>query len=174
LVLISCHQIRLKRLAKLQSQPSTSNPSTPPPSTSSLPPVNKPIPKPTPKRELHEAATPSPVRVHAPAQSRQLTPSKLDLDQWENATISMVLNVTLDVRLSLYHTANTTHYVSGTQRDKAESSSWNVVWLKELENELVAEDPCPFFLLPITVPIISNGRFYLQRSNAQFHCGLVS
>ncbi|KAJ7212066.1 ubiquitin conjugation factor E4, partial [Mycena pura] len=114
-------QIRLKRLAKLQSAASSSanvsgeaTPAvaTPPPP----PPQLKRVPVP-PRRVTGPPTEPSPV---VPAKRKTLLP--LDVDAWEHETIGHVLHVTLD-------------------RNVAEQTSYDIVWLKHLAAELESEDP---------------------------------
>ncbi|KAH9947558.1 ubiquitin elongating factor core-domain-containing protein [Amylocystis lapponica] len=110
-------RIRLKRLAKLQSP----NP-TPPASTSTTPApaTAQPKPPPTPVRKRSQApSAPSPI---PPKKKTPVPPAHLDFPGWEHETIGHVFNVTLD-------------------KDVAEKSAWEVVWLKTLATDLEAEDP---------------------------------
>ncbi|KZT09134.1 uncharacterized protein LAESUDRAFT_801836 [Laetiporus sulphureus 93-53] len=112
-------RIRLKRLAKLQ----TTGP-TPPASTSSTPP---PAPaqaaKPKIAQQVVQKRTSEVPRAASPV-PRKRAPNvliHLDFPNWENETISYVLNVTLS-------------------KDAAEKSGWETVWLKHLAAELESED----------------------------------
>ena|ERR1700735_3288297 len=101
--LICMHQIRLKRLAKLQGAASNSadplgsaGPSTP----ASPPP--KPQPKPTPSPGLSYRHTPKrpsdpPAMSPVPSKKTQCGPRKLDLQSWEDETLGNVFKVTLNV-----------------------------------------------------------------------------
>ncbi|KAF4617286.1 hypothetical protein D9613_006110 [Agrocybe pediades] len=116
-------RIRLKRLAKLQSVSSSAS-SSPGPSTPSAasPPVTAPVakPKPIPRPSPKPSAVPSvPQPAPAPAKKKTIVP-KLDLVSWENETIGNVLKVTLN-------------------KDVAEKSAYDMVWLKHLAQELESE-----------------------------------
>jgi ubiquitin conjugation factor E4 B len=112
-------RIRLKRLAKLQASvaspisgsSSPAGPSTPP--TPNPVPVRS-IPAPTPKRTAEPPTTPSPV----PAKKKVLV--KFDLPSWEHDAVGQILNVTLE-------------------REVAERSGYEIVWLKSLANDLETE-----------------------------------
>ncbi|KAI0789740.1 ubiquitin elongating factor core-domain-containing protein [Abortiporus biennis] len=132
-------RIRLKRLAKLQGSAaaSSSNSATATrtpspaisslaPSTSSTPPI-KPSPSPKPsapsvqpsflKRVAEVPSVSVPLKKKTPA-----LPVQLDLPTWENEVIGQIFNVTLS-------------------KDIAEKSGWEVVWLKELAQEMETEAP---------------------------------
>ncbi|KAI1793388.1 ubiquitin elongating factor core-domain-containing protein [Ganoderma leucocontextum] len=127
-------RIRLKRLAKLGGPgPFASSPPTASTSTSPLPP-STPIPpkqvqKATPppavqKRPVVQAvAAPPPVQVKKKALA-VATPVHLDLPTWEDESISRVFNVTL-------------------KKEVAERSSYEVVWLKDLAEELQGDGLSP-------------------------------
>ncbi|KAI0769012.1 ubiquitin conjugation factor E4 [Trametes elegans] len=123
-------RIRLKRLAKLQGAASSST--TPAASTSTspapspTPPQTKPTPKPTPQppavqkrpaEPVLAAPSPVPLKKKAPAVA---TPIHLDLPAWEDEVVSRILNVTL-------------------RKEIAEKSGYEVVWLKQLAEELKGE-----------------------------------
>ncbi|KAF8139503.1 ubiquitin elongating factor core-domain-containing protein [Mycena galopus ATCC 62051] len=113
-------RIRLKRLAKLQGAASSSSGSSTPASAPVTPP---PKPKPTPKSPVYTAPlkrvaeTPPPV---SSAKKKTLLP--LDVDAWEHETIGQVFHVTLD-------------------RQVAEQSGYDIVWLKHLAADLKDEEP---------------------------------
>ncbi|KAL0579137.1 Ubiquitin conjugation factor E4 [Marasmius crinis-equi] len=117
-------RIRLKRLAKLGSTSNPSSGSSTPaagPSTpqSRDPPTPKPpvvVPKPVKRPE--PVATPSP----APTPARKKAPPKFDPETWEHETTTSVFKVTLD-------------------KGVAEQSGHDIVWLKQLGEELLAEEP---------------------------------
>ena len=78
-------------------------------------------------------------------------PVRLDLPSWEDETIAQIFNVTLDVRCSLSCQASPSlNFV--TQREKAEKSAWEIVWLKYLAEEIQTENPC--MLLPRVLIIL--------------------
>ncbi|KAF9644135.1 hypothetical protein BDM02DRAFT_3272627 [Thelephora ganbajun] len=115
-------RIRLKRLAKLQNATSTDNPGSPKPAAPSpqaASPKPKPRPSPAPKITQPPAqSVPPPItKKRVPA-----TPVHLDLPTWEHETIEHVFNVTLD-------------------KEVAEGSRWEIVWLKGLALELEFDDP---------------------------------
>ncbi|CAL1712793.1 unnamed protein product [Somion occarium] len=129
-------RIRLKRLAKLQGAVSSSpsptpqlaGPSSPGPSFVPTP-VRTPTPAkaaaaPSPKRQVETPVTPSPV----PAKKKSpATPALLDIASWEDEVIGQIFNVTLN-------------------KDAAEKSGWEIVWLKHLAEELqseVSDGPIP-------------------------------
>ncbi|GJN94371.1 hypothetical protein Rhopal_007450-T1 [Rhodotorula paludigena] len=120
-------KIRLKRLAKLQQQQqasaaqpqaTTSAASSPAPAPASRPPPAKPRAEPA-KAQIQQPAPPKQPRTATPQQSQRFTDS---FEQWEDAAISRVLNVTLDVAA-------------------AESSNWSLVYLKDVALELDEEEP---------------------------------
>jgi hypothetical protein len=108
----SAFQIRLKRLAKLQSQlqspiPSTDSPSasssSPSPAPAPAPaPKPKPIPRPTPASVLAAsvsgASTPKAPRSAAGLVKKKPIVAKFDLPSWEHETLSGVLKLTFDVQ----------------------------------------------------------------------------
>ncbi|KAF8606876.1 hypothetical protein BDV93DRAFT_488785 [Ceratobasidium sp. AG-I] len=113
-------RIRMKRLARLGGPPASASsspgPSTPAPAPppAAVAPKPKPIPKPSvPAPEL---ARPSPAK----AVPQQQTP--LNFPQWESEVVGKVFNVTLD-------------------RGVAEKSGWSVTWLRNVQQELLEEDP---------------------------------
>jgi ubiquitin conjugation factor E4 B len=149
------HQIRLKRLAKLQAQqgsPSpSSTPATPAQSTSSTPtPAARPAPAPKAEPKPIPAPSPAPPIKAAEASTSSLpasTPKKkaiptgptpLDVSSWADKTISLVLGVTLQVRTDpermIYLFTK-----SSLQKEVAEKSNYETVWLKPLADELVSE-----------------------------------
>ena len=108
----SAFQIRLKRLAKLQSQtqsaslstnsPSASTLSSPSPAPASAPtPKPKPIPRPTPASVLAAsvsgASTSKAPRSAAGLMKKKPIVAKFDLPSWEHETLSGVLKLTFDV-----------------------------------------------------------------------------
>ncbi|KAJ4465100.1 ubiquitin elongating factor core-domain-containing protein [Lentinula lateritia] len=117
-------RIRLKRLAKLQTSASgfaapsgsstpaigTSRPSSP------KPPLPKVISKPSPATKKILEPTPTPLEPPI----RKKAPLHLDLDIWEDEMITGVLKVTLD-------------------KSVAEQSSYDIVWLKPLADEMKSE-----------------------------------
>ncbi|KAJ3801572.1 ubiquitin conjugation factor E4 [Lentinula aff. detonsa] len=116
-------RIRLKRLAKLQNYASNS----PVPSGSSTPATI--TPRPSSPRPLTPKAVSKPIvvakkieeptlRVSPPI--RKKAPSHLDLDVWEDEMITSVLKVTLD-------------------KSVTERSSYDIVWLKPLADEMQSE-----------------------------------
>ncbi|RDX42611.1 hypothetical protein OH76DRAFT_1410953 [Lentinus brumalis] len=120
-------RIRLKRLAKLQGasssspSPAASTSSTPAPPPVSTPAPKKPSPPPQvqkrPAEPLVAAPSPVPLKKKTPAVA---APVQLDLPSWEDETISAVFNVTL-------------------KREVAERTAYEVVWLKNLAEELQGE-----------------------------------
>ncbi|KAI0632350.1 ubiquitin conjugation factor E4 [Trametes polyzona] len=129
-------RIRLKRLAKLQGAASSSS-TTPAASTSaspvpsSTPPPPKPTPqppavqkRPAPAEPAIAAPSPVPLKKKAPVVSG---PVHLDLPAWEDETISHIFNVTL-------------------KKEVAESTGYEVVWLKHLAEELQGEAGLPLQL----------------------------
>ncbi|GJE98441.1 Ubiquitin conjugation factor E4 [Phanerochaete sordida] len=123
-------RIRLKRLAKLQGVASSSpSPAQTPASASSTPPASKPQtpppqtkPQPKPITIKRPADTPAQPATAPPKKKAPSAPLKFDLPTWEDETIRTVLNVTLD-------------------REQAEKTGWEVVWLKSLAAELESEAP---------------------------------
>ncbi|KAF9533152.1 ubiquitin elongating factor core-domain-containing protein [Crepidotus variabilis] len=136
-------RIRLKRLAKLQTVSSSSSPGDSDPSAAAqggsgsgsntpptahakpaAPPKPKPIPRPTPASVLQAAAgsssTPPPRQASGLAKKKLGAAPKFDLQQWEHETVGGVLKVTLDAKV-------------------AESSGYEIVWLKHLAVELQSE-----------------------------------
>ncbi|KAJ7672776.1 ubiquitin elongating factor core-domain-containing protein [Mycena rosella] len=115
-------RIRLKRLAKLQGASSSSPgasgavPSTPTPPPQPKPSPRIPVASPSLKRAA-ETVAPSPVPS---IKKKTLLP--LDVNAWEHETISHVFHATLD-------------------RNVAEKSGYDLVWLKQLATELEAEEP---------------------------------
>jgi len=92
------HQIRAKRLAKLQAG-STSNSPTPSPAPPgpSTPIAQLPHPKQKPPSIRPQSTTPPPQR-NLPLKRKSTAPTpKVDYQTWENDTISTVLKVTLSV-----------------------------------------------------------------------------
>ncbi|THH28275.1 hypothetical protein EUX98_g5915 [Antrodiella citrinella] len=126
-------RIRLKRLAKLQGPVSSSSTpgqspspapssstSTPPPAKVTPPPVRAQPPQPpVVKKPITPAVVQPPIASPVP-QKRPTGPVHLDLPSWEAETVGKVFNVTLD-------------------KAAAERSGWEVVWLKELAEELAEE-----------------------------------
>ncbi|KAK2465341.1 hypothetical protein APHAL10511_002695 [Amanita phalloides] len=108
-------RIRLKRLAKLQDAMSTS----PGPSQTSAAPPPKPKPTPPPK-----PPTPGPaqqIRQPAPpALNKSKAPAKFNFTVWEHESIEQILKVTLN-------------------KDAAERTGHDVVWLKYLAEEVKEE-----------------------------------
>jgi ubiquitin conjugation factor E4 B len=146
------HQIRNKRLAKLQaaasasSSASPSGSSTPAPTAGSSSEVQKPptpVPspiqttpaKPSPKIFKAAESGPSPARVVSPA-SKPKAPAKFDLNSWEHDSIGHILKVTLDV--SAICNAGEMQ-LNVAQKSVAESSGYEIVWLKPLLEELQSE-----------------------------------
>jgi hypothetical protein len=90
-------QIRLKRLAKLQSATTPGEPSS-----SSLParlpkqppPARVQPASPAPKRAIEHVATPQ-------VTSKKKAPAKLNFEQWHHLTAGNIFNVTLDVWIHL-------------------------------------------------------------------------
>ena len=80
------------------------------------------------------ASSPVPLKKKAPAVAASV---QLDLPRWEDETISTVFNVTLKVCSSYlpYGTASDGCW----QREVAEKTSYEVVWLKSLAEELQGE-----------------------------------
>ncbi|KAI0755049.1 ubiquitin elongating factor core-domain-containing protein [Daedaleopsis nitida] len=116
-------RIRLKRLAKLQGaassspSPAASTSSTPAPSSA---PKKAAAPLPVQKRPAETviaAPSPVPLKKKAPVVA---APAALDLPVWEDETVSAVFNVTL-------------------KKEVAEKSGYEVVWLKNLADELQSE-----------------------------------
>ncbi|KII86779.1 hypothetical protein PLICRDRAFT_43444 [Plicaturopsis crispa FD-325 SS-3] len=123
-------RIRLKRLAKLQTAPSSSSS----PSTSNVPtpaPTPKPTPRPIPAPSKRPLETPPPAVV-PPKKRTPSTPAKLDLPSWEHQTVGNVFKVTLD-------------------KETSERAGYDIVWLKSLQDEMEAEDPS------VAKPIQLNG-----------------
>ncbi|KDR82849.1 hypothetical protein GALMADRAFT_238456 [Galerina marginata CBS 339.88] len=115
-------RIRLKRLAKLQNAaPSSSGSATPSAPTPPPAPVVKPKPIPRPSAPAATVASPAPVpRPAAGLAKKKIGVPKLDLASWEHETIGSVLKVTLN-------------------KDIAEKSGYETVWLKHLAEELQSE-----------------------------------
>ncbi|KAK7677760.1 hypothetical protein QCA50_019312 [Cerrena zonata] len=115
-------QIRSKRLAKLQG---LSPPVSSGPSSAGTPATTTPVRTPAPPKPIHApsprstpptvVSTPPPAKKKAPS-----TPVHLDLPKWEHEMISNVFKVTLD-------------------KEEAERSGWESVWLKSLASELDSE-----------------------------------
>ncbi|KAF8843284.1 hypothetical protein BDN67DRAFT_946028 [Paxillus ammoniavirescens] len=128
-------RIRAKRLAKLQAgQSSTASPD--PSSSAPSPPVTpapSPAPrvaKPKPPLAAHSAAqiSQSPIPAVPLKRKAVVVVPKLDLQTWENATVTQIFKVTLN-------------------RSVAEQSGFDIVWLKSLEAELASEGhPSPTLL----------------------------
>ncbi|KAI0712081.1 ubiquitin elongating factor core-domain-containing protein [Earliella scabrosa] len=120
-------RIRLKRLAKLQGaassspSPAASTSSTPAPVPAPSPapkkPTSPPVAQKRPAEPVVAAPSPVPLKKRTPAVA---TPVQLDLPTWEDETISAVFNVTL-------------------KKEVAEKSAYEVVWLKNLAEELQGE-----------------------------------
>ena len=86
-----------------------------------------------PKRTV-ESSTPSPV---PPKKKVLAAPPKFQLNSWEDETLSRVFNVTLnvgDVNLNLVG-----RRIDFYQKEAAERSGYDIVWLKELAEELRSE-----------------------------------
>ncbi|GAA5952757.1 hypothetical protein JCM3765_002266 [Sporobolomyces pararoseus] len=141
--LSDAEKIRLKRIAKLQQQQQAST------STSSVT-ENKPTPttsaaSPRPASGAASSQTPSSAQQAAPAKPVQITIKKAapppqtsstssstststsgkfadSFDKWQAITVGNILNVTLDV-------------------EQATRSNWQTVYLKEVAEELLAEEP---------------------------------
>ncbi|KAM0754000.1 hypothetical protein T439DRAFT_298470 [Meredithblackwellia eburnea MCA 4105] len=139
-------KIRLKRLAKLQQ--STSTASTPAPSPSPAPGAAAPVPStstPKPKSAPSAPATPlpkpaatvTPIQKSATKPTQKPTPTVQVQSQpqptptakftepfvvWQDAVIQRVLRLTLS-------------------RDQAEASNWSLAYLKEVEQDLLSENP---------------------------------
>ncbi|GAA5865602.1 hypothetical protein JCM8547_007662 [Rhodosporidiobolus lusitaniae] len=124
-------KIRLKRIAKLQQQQQQTNTSssspTPSGSTSATPapvpaqPKSQPKPAPPPPPS---SAAPTPIQI---AKKPAATPAASarfaePYEQWEHEVVGRILEVTLDA-------------------ETAEKSNWSVVFLKDVADELVEEDP---------------------------------
>ncbi|KAH8924887.1 hypothetical protein BT69DRAFT_1349120 [Atractiella rhizophila] len=159
-------KIRLKRLAKLQSAASTPaqwvsptpSPAPGPASTSTssarvglgagggngVPPKTKAPPAPSEEAKLRKptapVSTPSTTSSTAASASARPAPSAtstgptkfpLSLQKWQDTLIQHVFQITFD-------------------REKAEKSNWEIVWMKELGEELTEENVGnPSFLLNI-------------------------
>jgi ubiquitin conjugation factor E4 B len=144
-------QIRLKRLAKLQAAASNSadSPNTAGSSTPASP-SPKPQPKPTPPPRLHYPHSPKrpfepPAVSPVPPKKVQATPRKLNLQSWEDETLGSILKVTLQVCETLYSSPRSdTNLLCNLcyviQKEVAESSGYDIVWLKELAAELESEN----------------------------------
>ncbi|KAG7088410.1 hypothetical protein E1B28_012407 [Marasmius oreades] len=117
-------RIRRKRLAKLQSTSTPSSGSSTPAASSSTPqPSVTPSPKPViiarvPKQPEPIVTPPSQV----PTAARKKAPPKFDSEIWEHETITSVFKATLD-------------------KSVGEQSGYDTVWLKELGEEILAEEP---------------------------------
>ncbi|KAL4069954.1 ubiquitin elongating factor core-domain-containing protein [Scleroderma yunnanense] len=118
-------RIRAKRLAKLQTarstaeSPDASTSASPMPSAPAIDPVQvkqKQTPKPPPAAPTVPQLPSVPLKRKLPQTAAQ----KVDLPTWEDETISQIFKVTLD-------------------RSTAERSNYDLVWLKNLEAELVSE-----------------------------------
>jgi len=127
----------MKRLATLQtpaplpdppSFPSDSRPRSTPPVRSQSP---KPIPKPSEKRRA--TTEPAVNKTLSPKPRKPAVVEPFSLEKWEPETIGRIFNITLD-------------------RSLAEASGWDVVWLKDLSNELLAQSPSQA-LPPLSVDI---------------------
>ncbi|KAJ6508731.1 ubiquitin elongating factor core-domain-containing protein [Mycena sanguinolenta] len=113
-------RIRLKRLAKLQGAASSSSGTSTPASAPVTPP---PQPKPSPKPPVSTPPLKRLAETPPPAVApKKKTLSPLDVDAWEHETIGQVFHVTLD-------------------RQLAEQSGYDIVWLKHLAADLQAEEP---------------------------------
>ncbi|KAF9077770.1 ubiquitin elongating factor core-domain-containing protein [Rhodocollybia butyracea] len=119
-------RIRLKRLAKLGTSSTSSSPI--PSSSSPSIPVSS-SPKPQTPGSLSKPVTVSPVAKKIaeptpapPVQIRKKATLRLNLDLWEDETITDVLKVTLD-------------------KSVAERSSHDIIWLKPLADEIQSDAP---------------------------------
>jgi ubiquitin conjugation factor E4 B len=143
-------QIRLKRLAKLQTAASNSTDSPTAGSSTPASPPPKPQSMPTPSPRLHyahsskrpsEPPTVSPV----PPKKAQATPRKLNFQSWEDETLGSILKVTLQVHEIPYSSLRSDtdllrNLCCVIQKEVAESSGYDIVWLKELAAELASEN----------------------------------
>ena len=84
---------------------------------------------------------PAPAPV-APKKRPQAAPTQLDLPAWEDETVGRVFNVTLMVRSEWYDSEGLSS--CDAQKDFAEKSRWEVVWLKHLATELESEGRSTF------------------------------
>ncbi|KAF9221552.1 hypothetical protein BS17DRAFT_784937 [Gyrodon lividus] len=118
-------RIRAKRLAKLQARPS-SPASSHPSSAPSVPVISTETPAPQaekPKLPLNVTMTvqrPQPPTPSVPLKKKSMLVPKLDLQTWEDETLTQIFKVTLN-------------------RSVAEQSTFDIVWLKGLEAELASE-----------------------------------
>ncbi|KAF9267408.1 ubiquitin conjugation factor E4 [Marasmius fiardii PR-910] len=116
-------RIRLKRLEKLQSTSASSSGSSSPATGPSTPqPSVTPSPKPLVVRPAPKQPTPVATPPPQPTSVRKKAPPKFDSETWEHETITSVLKATL-------------------QKDVAEKTSYDIVWLKQLAEEILAEEP---------------------------------
>ncbi len=144
-------QIRLKRLAKLQGtvssnpSPAASTSSTPPPPIAPAITPQKSAPPPSVQKRPAEpvVVTPSPVPLKrkAPAVT---APAQLDLPVWEDETVSSTFNVTLKVRTHAAMYGTLCLWIG--QKEVAEMSGYEVVWLKNLAEELQGEGMSDYVL----------------------------
>lgn len=97
-----------------------------PPSSSSQPRSTQPAqpqpPKPIPKPSAKRPVTAEPPARNPPSLRKPAVVAPFNLEKWESETVGRVFNVTLD-------------------RSLAEARGWDVVWLKDLCSELLAESP---------------------------------
>ncbi|KAF9241107.1 ubiquitin elongating factor core-domain-containing protein [Melanogaster broomeanus] len=127
-------QIRAKRLAKLQTmRSSTASPNSSPSSASEpVPPAATPtsqVAKPkSPQTSPVTVQKPQPAMPPLPLKKRSVPVVKLDLQTWEDETLTQIFKVTLN-------------------RSLAEQSGYDIVWLKSLQGELASEGhPSPIRL----------------------------
>lgn len=93
-------QIRLKRLAKLQSAPSTSSGASTPTASTSTVQSPQPKPKPAPRTvptPISKPATPNPIVPATSPSAKKRVVAKLDFASWEHDAIGHIFKVTLDV-----------------------------------------------------------------------------
>ncbi|GAA5912015.1 hypothetical protein JCM5296_007322 [Sporobolomyces johnsonii] len=124
-------KIRLKRIAKLQQQQAQpqQDPHQPVASTSASParspstPTASPAPRTAPRPSVPPTpATPAKQpRTATPASSAQAKFAD-SFEDWQGAAVGRILNVTLDV-------------------DEATRSNWQIVYLKEVAEEISSEEP---------------------------------
>ncbi|GAA5886450.1 hypothetical protein JCM16303_001413 [Sporobolomyces ruberrimus] len=131
-------KIRLKRIAKLQQQQATPSTTSDAPTATTSAPAARPAaqsPKPsstttaTPQAPnpvpitIKKANAPPPQSTSHPSSSSAATTGKFtdSFEKWQSTTVGSILNVTLDVQ-------------------QATQSNWQVVYLKEVMEELIAED----------------------------------
>lgn len=110
------HQIRAKRLAKLQAGSTSNSPAPSPVSPGPSTPVAQlPNPKQKPPSIPPQSTTPPPQR-NVPLRRKPTAPApKVDYQTWENDTISAVLKVTLSVCSSLLCRSNCASLVNRNQ-----------------------------------------------------------